>query len=220
MLVQATHLRHAYGDRVTLAGVSFTLMAGMRVALTGRNGAGKTTLLRILTGEVRPESGDLEVAADARIGYLVQDPLYGAETVADVINTALSFVSSLESRLRDLETRMDSDSQALEDWSVTLERFELAGGYGAAAQAAKVMAALELTGFLQREAGSLSGGERTRLALAVALIGRPDVLILDEPTNHLDIAMREWLERSLQEYAGAVLIVSHDRRLLDRKSVV
>ena len=215
MLVQATDLRHAYGDRVTLAGVSFTLSAGMRVALTGRNGAGKTTLLRILTGELRPESGDLEVALDTRIGYLVQDPLYGAETVADVIRGALSFVASLESRLRDLEQRMDTDPTALEEWSVTLEQFELAGGYGAQAGAAQVMAALELTPFLEREAGSLSGGERTRLALATALIGRPDVLILDEPTNHLDIAMREWLERSLQEYAGAVLVVSHDRRLLD-----
>ena len=215
MLVQATDLRHAYGDRVTLAGVSFTLTAGMRVALTGRNGAGKTTLLRILTGELRPESGDLEVAADTRIGYLVQDPLYGAETVADVIGGALSFVASLESRLRDWEARMDTDPTALEQWSLTLEQFEVAGGYGAQAEAAQVMAALELTPFLGREAGSLSGGERTRLALATALIGRPDVLILDEPTNHLDIAMREWLERSLQEYAGAVLIVSHDRKLLD-----
>ena len=215
MLVQATNLRHAYGDRVTLGGVSFTLLAGMRVALTGRNGAGKTTLLRILTGELRPESGDLEVAPDVRIGYLVQDPLYGTETVADVMSGALSFVASLESRLRDLETRMDTDPTALEQWSVTLEQFELAGGYGAQAQAAQVIAALELTPFLGREAGSLSGGERTRLALATALIGRPDVLILDEPTNHLDIAMREWLERELQEYAGAVLIVSHDRKLLD-----
>jgi ATPase subunit of ABC transporter with duplicated ATPase domains len=215
MLVQATDLRHAYGDRVTLAGVSFALFAGMRVALTGRNGAGKTTLLRILTGELRPESGELEVAPDVRIGYLVQDPLYGAETVADVMSGALGFVTSLETQLRDLERRMDTDPTALEQWSVTLERFELAGGYGAQAQAAQTIAALELTPFLGREAGSLSGGERTRLALAVALIGRPDVLILDEPTNHLDIRMREWLERELQEYAGAVLIVSHDRRLLD-----
>ncbi len=215
MLVQANDLRHAYGDRVTLSGVSFALMGGMRVALTGRNGAGKTTLLRILTGELRPESGDLEVAPDTRIGYLVQDPLYGAESVADVIGSALSFVASLEIRLRDLETRMDTDPTALEAWSVTLEQFEFAGGYGAQAQAAQAIAALELRPFLEREAGSLSGGERTRLALAVALIGRPDVLILDEPTNHLDIRMREWLERELQEYAGAVLIVSHDRKLLD-----
>ena len=215
MLVQATQLRHAYGDRVTLSGVSFALFAGMRVALTGRNGAGKTTLLRILTGELRPESGELEFAPDTRIGYLVQDPLYGTETVADVMKDALNFVTSLEAQLRDLEKRMDTDPTALEAWSVTLERFELAGGYGAHAGAAQTIAALELTPFLQREAGSLSGGERTRLALAVALIGRPDVLILDEPTNHLDIRMREWLERSLQEYAGAVLIVSHDRRLLD-----
>jgi ATP-binding cassette, subfamily F, member 3 len=215
MLVRTTDLRHAYGDRVTLDGVSFTLEARDRVALTGRNGAGKTTLLRILTGELRPESGELEFAPETRVGYLEQDPEFLDITVRAVMRGALNFVTNLEAKLRDLETRLESDTAALGDWSATLEMFERAGGYAAESKAAQVMAALELTEFAERDAGTLSGGERTRLALAAALVNQPDVLILDEPTNHLDIRMREWLERSLLDYAGAVLIVSHDRKLLD-----
>jgi ATPase subunit of ABC transporter with duplicated ATPase domains len=215
MLVRATELRHAYGDRVTLGGVSFTLEPRARVALTGRNGAGKTTLLRILTRQLRPESGDLEFAPDARVGYLEQDPIFGTETVNEVITGALTFVRDLEWRLRDLEARLSDDADALLEWSVVLEAFERAGGYSAHARAAQTLAALELDGFAGRVSESLSGGERTRLALAVALVNQPDLLILDEPTNHLDIRMREWLERSLTDYPGALLIVSHDRKLLD-----
>jgi ATP-binding cassette subfamily F protein 3 len=213
MLVRATDLRHAYGDRVTLDGVGFTLSNGDRVALTGRNGAGKTTLLRILTGELRPESGELEVPSDVRIGYLRQDPDFDAATVDEVLRAALGHVTALEAELRALEAR--GDALALEQWSQTLERFERAGGYAAHARAAQVLDALELSEFGDRVANSLSGGERTRLALAVALVDAPDVLVLDEPTNHLDIRMRLWLERRLLEHAGALLIVSHDRAVLD-----
>ncbi len=215
MLVRAFELRHAYGDRVTLAGVSFTLENRDRVALTGRNGAGKTTLLRILTGGLRPESGELEFAHDARVGYLEQDPEFGSETVGQIIVSALGFVRDLERRLRDLEQRISSDHEALLEWSVVLDAFERAGGYSAHVRAAQTLAALELDGFEDRVSETLSGGERTRLALAAALVNQPDLLILDEPTNHLDIKMREWLERSLLVYPGAVLIVSHDRKLLD-----
>jgi ATPase subunit of ABC transporter with duplicated ATPase domains len=215
MLVRATELRHAYGDRVTLASVSFSLEPRSRVALTGRNGAGKTTLLRILNGQLRAESGALEWAPDVRVGYLEQDPDFGSETVSEVIGSALRFVRGLETRLRDLEQRISTDADALMQWSVILDAFERAGGYSAHARAAQVMAALELDGFQARVATSLSGGERTRLALAAVLVNQPDLLILDEPTNHLDIRMREWLERTLLDYPGAILIVSHDRNLLD-----
>jgi ATP-binding cassette subfamily F protein 3 len=212
MLVRATDLRHAYGERVTLDGVSFTLSARDRVALTGRNGAGKTTLLRILSGELRADSGDLEFASGVRVAFLQQDPMFGSRTVTEVMREALGFVAALEVRLRDLERAGEA---ALGEWAETLEAFERAGGYSAHARAAQVLAALELDGFATREAGTLSGGERTRLALAAVLVSQPDVLVLDEPTNHLDIRMREWLERTLLDYPGALLIVSHDRALLD-----
>ncbi len=216
MKVRASNLRHAYGDRITLNGVSFELASGARVALTGRNGAGKTTLLKIILGEIKPDWGELEFASGFRIGALEQDPSFEAGTsVQTVIRQAMQHVFNLEQRLRSLETQLELNPDAVLEWSATLEAFEVAGGYSAEARASQVLAALELDGFLLRDASSLSGGERTRLALAVALVNSPDLLVLDEPTNHLDIRMREWLERTLLEYPGALLIVSHDRALLD-----
>jgi ATPase subunit of ABC transporter with duplicated ATPase domains len=216
MIVRARELRHAYGDRVTLDGVSFELASRARVALTGRNGAGKTTLLRVLLGEIAPDSGELEIVPGTRLGSLVQDPIFPPEmTVASVIRRALGHLHDLEARLRAVEERLAIGENALAEWSHLHDAFEQAGGYAGEARAARALAALRLNDFLNREAATLSGGERTRLALAAALVDQPDLLVLDEPTNHLDIGMREWLEAYLAAYPGALLIVSHDRALLD-----
>ncbi len=216
VLVHAHMLRHAYGDRVTLDGVSFELGARARVALTGRNGAGKTTLLRVILGQLKPDTGDLEFSPGLRLGSLEQDPMYAPGlSVADVIQAALGHVRDLEARLRTLETLLETQPGATFEYGETLEAFERSGGYSAESRAGRVLSALRLTEFLEREAVSLSGGERTRLSLACALCDQPDFLVLDEPTNHLDIGMREWLENTLRDYPGAVLVVSHDRALLD-----
>ncbi len=216
VLVHAHMLRHAYGDRVTLDGVSFELGARARVALTGRNGAGKTTLLRVILGQLKPDTGDLEFSPGLRVGSLEQDPMYAPGlSVADVIRAALGHVRDLEAKLRSLETLLETQPDATLEYSETLEAFEQAGGYSAESRAGRVLSALRLTEFLEREAVTLSGGERTRLSLACALCDQPDLLVLDEPTNHLDIGMREWLESTLRDYPGAVLVVSHDRALLD-----
>ncbi len=216
VLIRASNLRHAFGDRVTLADVSFELGSKARIALTGRNGAGKTTLLRVILGQQKPDSGELEVAPHVRIGSLEQDPMYAPGlTVAEVIREAMGFVRDLETRLRRLELTLNDQPEASLEYADALEAFEQAGGYSADARAGRTLAALSLDEFLMREAVTLSGGERTRLALACAIVNQPDLLVLDEPTNHLDIRMREWLEACLRDYPGAVLIVSHDRALLD-----
>ncbi len=210
-LLRATDLKLTFGDRVILDNVGFTLEAGARVALTGRNGAGKTSLLRVIIGAEAPESGSLEITG--RLSWLEQDADFGLLTVREVLEGALAHLRELETRLRQLEVRFDEAAQL--EWHALLEDFERAGGYAAQAHATRTLQALGLADFVDRQASTLSGGERTRLALARVLIAQPDVLLLDEPTNHLDIQMREWLEKHLLAYPGALLIVSHDRRLLD-----
>ncbi len=185
------------------------LEAGDKIALTGRNGSGKTSLLKILMRQQAPDSGQLEI--HGRVGWLEQDPVFSGQTVETVMTDALQHLRQLEVKLRQLEAENNIGLA----WSETLEAFEQAGGYVAEARAAGVLEALGLSPMLSQDADTLSGGERTRLALAVVLIAQPEVLLLDEPTNHLDIEMRIFLEKRLLEYPGAVLIVSHDRRLLD-----
>jgi ATP-binding cassette, subfamily F, member 3 len=189
VLVHAHTLRHAYGDRVTLDGVSFEFGARARVALTGRNGAGKTTLLRVILGQLKPDTGDLEFSPGLRVGSLEQDPMYAPGlSVADVIRAALGHVRDLEARLRTLEALLETQPDATVEYSETLEAFERAGGYSAESRAGRVLSALRLTEFLEREAVTLSGGERTRLSLACALCDQPDLLVLDEPTWTLECA--------------------------------
>jgi ATPase subunit of ABC transporter with duplicated ATPase domains len=209
MLLRASEIRLHYAEKPILDGVNILLEAGNKIALTGRNGSGKSSLLQILTQQIKPESGMLEVFG--RVGWLRQERDFAGQTVQEVLQTALRHLAQLEQTLRDLEQQ----AQIGQVWAETLEAFERAGGYTAPAKAAATLEVLGLSGMLEREASTLSGGEQTRLALAAVLLQNPDVLLLDEPTNHLDIAMREWLEKRLQEFGGALLIVSHDRRLLD-----
>ncbi len=214
-MLRAQHLHFAFGAKTVVQDVSFELPAKARVALVGKNGAGKSTLLKLILNELQPDSGLLERQGEFRIGALAQrhqDP--PGFTVAAAIEASLGHVRSLENQMRALELHLHEPTQS-QLYSQTVEAFERLGGYSAPARAAKTVAGLALEDFLRRDASSLSGGERTRLALACALIGQPELLILDEPTNHLDIAMREWLEQTLRDYPGAWIAVSHDRELLD-----
>jgi ATP-binding cassette subfamily F protein 3 len=192
--------------------------------LVGPNGCGKTTLLKIIAGEIKPDAGSVWVSpADVRIGYLAQALTYEpGQTLSELTKTAVAGLAVAERRLERLSAQMaiaqgDALAQLLAEYDRSLEAFERLGGYGIEARLDAILEGLGLRQ-LDRETpvDILSGGQKTRLGLARLLVTQPDLLLLDEPTNHLDIDALEWLEAFLRSYPGAVLIVSHDRTLLDR----
>src|SRR5262245_51420186 len=221
-MLQVQHLRKSYGPATVLADVTFLVNDGERVALIGPNGAGKTTILRCLAGQEQPDSGIIVMSPpEMAVGYLPQAFAdLGEGTVAAVLAAAQADLRAAEQALalagETLAHAQNMDA-ALANYDAALARFEALGGYEREHRAAAVMEGLGL-GALDPAvlAAKLSGGQKTRLGLAVLLLREPDLLLLDEPTNHLDVAALEWLERFVQGYPRAVLIVSHDREFLDR----
>ncbi|SEI72405.1 ATP-binding cassette, subfamily F, member 3 [Deinococcus reticulitermitis] len=218
-LLTAEDLSVSYGERAVLAGVSLSLARGERLALLGRNGAGKTTLLRLLTGELRPEKGEgwegeVWRAAGLRLGVLAQQHAPPAGLSVRALLDAAHPYREAEAQLLALEADL-GDPARLAAWTELHARLEAAQAFAWPSRVRRILGRLDLTRFLTREAATLSGGERTRLALALALAREPDVLVLDEPTNHLDIRMREWLEGELRAFTGGALLTSHDRDFLD-----
>ena len=222
-VLHVTALKKILGARDVLAGADLRIEAGERVGCVGRNGEGKTTLLRILEGEVAPDGGEVVIARRARLGYVKQRPAFGpGETVRVYVEAGLEEVHRTEAELEKLGEAMGSAEGEELDRLVRRhgelsERMEFLGGWDAERRVETVLSGIGLAPELwEREASTLSGGEKSRTALARELISVPDLLLLDEPTNHLDLAGIEWLEGYLQEIHSAVLLVSHDRRLLDR----
>ena len=210
----------SYNLNLILNQVSFRLLPGQRLGLVGHNGTGKTTLLRIIIGEERPDSGTVQFnPADLRLGYLPQGQIEQlGETIGGFLDRLQGDPDRLAERLADLGTALaarPNDAALQAEYDDTLARLESAAeGTG---DAAAVLAGLELDRFDRATpVAHLSGGQKTRLALAGVLLSRPQLLLLDEPTNHLDVAMLEWLETWLFNYPGGALIVSHDRAFLDR----
>ncbi len=208
---------HGYGDKLLLDHIDLIIDAGEHVGVVGENGAGKSTLLRLIAGLEKPDGGKVTVGAG--VGYLAQTlHAIAGSTVAQAIDTTLSGLRSMESRLRALEHAMASaSSDELEIYGALLGQFELRGGYHADARVDSAMNHLGLAGIgRDRLLESLSGGEQERLALACLLADPPPVLLLDEPTNHLDTGAVEWLEAQLAGHRGTVIAISHDRTFLTR----
>jgi len=223
-LLVVSGIDKSFGGDTILDGVSFRLAWGQKLGLVGRNGSGKTTLLRILTGRMEPDRGSVQYAKGIRFGYLRQEQMveHGL-TVYQEAEDAFAPVLAMEARLRELEQAMaradgsDRLPSVMEEYGQMRERFEAMGGYESLRDIRLVLRRL---GFgeadLDKPTRALSGGEKTRLAMARLLLSGPDVLLLDEPTNHLDLEATEWLEGFLRDFGGAVILASHDRWFLDR----
>ncbi|WP_328311070.1 ATP-binding cassette domain-containing protein [Streptomyces sp. NBC_00442] len=216
-----TAVRKAYGDRTVLEDVSFAVRPGERVAVIGENGSGKSTLLRLLAGAERPDSGEVTAVFPGGTGHLAQTlGLAPDRTVQDAVDFALSDLRTLEADIRTAEARLADASEAqLAAYGDLLSAYEERDGYRAGARTDAALHALGLAHLTRdRALGSLSGGERSRLALACVLAGAPELLLLDEPTNHLDRHAVDWLAGQLRTHRGTLMVVTHDRAFLERVS--
>jgi ATP-binding cassette subfamily F protein 3 len=222
-MLQIQNLHKSYGITTVLEGVSFVVNHGEHVGLIGPNGAGKSTLLRCIVGQEQPDAGAITLApAGMTLGYVPQSfgDMLGDRTVGAVVAAAQAEYTAAEAALNRAAEALagagDMDA-ALASYDAALTHFDALGGYAREHRSAAVLHGLGL-GEIARDtpAMTLSGGQKTRLGLATLLLREPDLLLLDEPTNHLDVAALEWLEGFVRGYAGAVLIVSHDREFLDQ----
>lgn len=202
--------------------VSFSVNEGDRIGIIGVNGAGKTTLFRIITGDLPHEEGDFFLSKDLTVGYLKQDGSFDSEkTVMEAVEYVFRHFPQMEEEMQNLLTKVEENPEEseplLEKYDKLLERYNYMGGYAYKSEIRGVLAGMDFgEETYEKKISMLSGGEKTRLALAILLLEKPDILFLDEPTNHLDIDTLRWLEQYLKGYKGTILMVSHDRYFLDR----
>ncbi len=210
------------GTTPILERVSFALEEGDRLGIIGVNGCGKSTLFRLILGEVTPTEGSVFIAKGKTVGILTQDGAFDcdntSETVIERMHRAFPELLRMEVRLAELEALLASGEDAIiREYTETQERFVQAGGLEFRGRCASILQKLGFDAAAQEQpVATLSGGQRTRLALAVQLSREPDILMLDEPTNHLDIATLAWLESFLASYKKSFMVISHDRYFLDR----
>ncbi|WP_374721776.1 ABC-F family ATP-binding cassette domain-containing protein [Peribacillus tepidiphilus] len=227
ILLQVNGLSKYYGAELIFSNIKLEIQNRDRIGLVGRNGAGKSTLLKIIAGQLSYDDGEIIKPKDVTIGYLAQDTgLESQLSIWDEMLTVFSPVIALEKKLHSLEEIMskpetfeneDFYKKVLREYDELQLRFKEMGGYQYEADIRSVLHGLQFSNFdYNTQISTLSGGQKTRLALGKLLLSQPDLLILDEPTNHLDIETLTWLEQYLQGYKGAVFIVSHDRYFMDK----
>ena len=223
MILSCQGISKSFGEKVILEDASFHIEEREKAALIGNNGAGKTTLLRIIMEEIHSDAGQVVLAKDKRIGYLAQyQDVQGHLSVYEELLSTKQYIIDIEERLRAMEVQMKNASgeeldRLMNSYTRLTHEFELENGY---AYKSELMGVLNGLGFTEedftKQVATLSGGQKTRVALGKLLISKPDILLLDEPTNHLDMESIAWLETYLLNYPGAVFIVSHDRYFLDK----
>ncbi|EKZ0255763.1 ATP-binding cassette domain-containing protein [Listeria monocytogenes] len=227
ILLQVQQISKFFGAEVILDNIKLEVKTGDRIALVGRNGAGKSTLLKIIAGKMSYDGGTISKPKSVEIGYLAQNTgLESSKTIWDEMLSVFDSLRKMEADLRKMELRLGEPElyndpekyQALmTDYDTLQHTFKEIGGYTYEAEIRSVLNGLRFyPEDYEVEIASLSGGQKTRLALAKLLLAKQDILVLDEPTNHLDIETLAWLETYLQNYHGSLLIVSHDRYFLDK----
>lgn len=226
MLLQVSNVSKSYGVNIVLSNISMQVLEHDRIGLVGVNGAGKSTLLKIIAGELSADSGDIHKAKETKLGYLAQNSgLQSDRSIMEEMRAVFSHLIDTERELRELELRI-SDPALHDDekrYADTLDRyakksdwFREQGGFEINTRINSVLHGMGFGGFApETPINTLSGGQKTRLALARILLQAPDLLMLDEPTNYLDIETLTWLESYLRGYSGAIVVVSHDRYFLD-----
>lgn len=221
--LSCSNISITFGTDKVLENISFNLQENDKVGLVGVNGAGKSTLFRILTEVIRPDSGEVFTARNSRLGYLEQNSSLDSDSsIWDELISCYSELIAMEKRIKQLEYSISIEKEEskltslMKEYDALLIRFQNSGGYEYNSRLKGVLRGL---GFdedeYSRKISTLSGGQKTRLALARLLLEEPDILLLDEPTNHLDINALEWLEDFLKNYKKAILVISHDRYFLD-----
>ncbi|SFR75226.1 ribosomal protection-like ABC-F family protein [Anaeromicropila populeti] len=223
MILACKNISKSFGTDQVLANVSFHINEREKAAIVGVNGAGKSTLLKIIMNELSADDGEVIFAKGASIGYLAQhQALSGDNTIYDEMLEVKKDIIELDNKIRSIELEMKSADEnkldsLLNTYTNLTHEFELKNGY---AYKSEITGVLKGLGFEENDfsktASTLSGGQKTRVALGKLLLSKPDIILLDEPTNHLDLASISWLETYLLNYSGTVLIVAHDRYFLDR----
>ena len=223
MILSCQNITKSFDGKTIVSDANFHIEDQEKAAIVGINGAGKTTLLNIIMGKLSPDSGTVALSKGKTIGYLEQHPVLNSNhTIYDELMSVKSYLVAMEQQIRDMEHEMKHKSgdmldQLMEQYSRLTTQFEMENGYSYKSELTGVLKGL---GFDEAEydkpINTLSGGQKTRVALGKLLLLSPDIILLDEPTNHLDMNAIRWLENYLINYKGAVLIVSHDRYFLNR----
>lgn len=222
VVISGKNLKKEYGTDVIFDNITFAVHKGDRVGILGPNGAGKTTLLNIMAGEWEASSGDIFVSSDITVGYLKQkNEFYSQDTVMETMLSVIKPILDMEKRMEEL-SRMAAElsgadqQECLREYDRLIEEFQKQDGYKKKSRCVGILTSMAFDeSYYDKPVNTLSGGEKTRLALGMLLFQNPSVLILDEPTNHLDIGTLKWLEQYLKSYQGTIVLVSHDRYFLN-----
>lgn len=223
MILSCNHISKSYGIDTILDDCSFFVNDNEKAAIVGNNGAGKSTIMKIIMGELSADKGTITLGKDKTIGYLAQyQDLSSHNSIYDEVKTVKQNLIDMEARLVEYENQMshvkgDELSKLMETYTNLEHRFQLQNGYSYKSEIEGVIKGLGFTEEdFNKQVGTLSGGQKTRVALCKLLLEKPDIIMLDEPTNHLDLNSIKWLETYLLNYSGAVLIIAHDRYFLDK----